>query len=166
MDTIPYVGIDNGTSGALAALMGNEVVLLERMPVVEIGKDTFIDETALAEMLGRFPGSQVVFEQGQKNPLFGTKGNFANGYSFGVVQTVLRLGRHTYTNVNPRTWQKDVFKDMRGTGGGDTKGASLEFCRRTFPQVNLIPKGCRKEHDGLADALCMAWWAKNYQFKY
>ena len=35
-----------------------------------------------------------------------------------------------------------------------------EEVQRLFPGVNLIPPGCRKEHDGCAEALLMALYAK------
>ena len=37
---------------------------------------------------------------------------------------------------------------------------SIEVCKRLFPGVNLIQPGCRKEHDGMAEALLMALYAK------
>jgi hypothetical protein len=156
-----WVGVDNGISGAVGILREDGSVLLEKMPVVCVGKSTFIDEVALQSILEKEKPEMVVFEQGQKNPLFGTKGNFSNGYSFGVVQTVLKLGRFVHVCINPRTWQKSCFKDIRGTAEGDTKGASIEFCKRMYPLVNLVPARCKKPFDGWADALCMAHYARS-----
>lgn len=164
------IGIDNGISGALAAIMDDGTVDVISMPTVTVGKSTFIDACALEDWLLKHSGwskleggvPRVTFEQGSKQPKFGTKGNFANGYSFGVVKTVLELqarrGNLVFQCVNAKTWQKVLFKDLRGADveGSDTKGASLEVCRRLFPTVNLVPPRCRVPNDGWADALCMA----------
>jgi len=40
----------------------------------------------------------------------------------------------------------------------DTKAASLAYVRANFPDLNLIPPRAKKEHDGLADAVCIAVW--------
>lgn len=39
-------------------------------------------------------------------------------------------------------------------------GEEVQTFRRLFPGVNLIPPGCRKEHDGMAESLLMALYAK------
>jgi hypothetical protein len=159
MTVTSCAGIDNGTTGAVAILREDGSIRVERMPVFKVGKSMFIDESALSALLSEEGNPLTVFEQGQKNPLFGTKGNFANGYSFGVVQTVLKLGKVPHLCVNPQKWQKAVFSGMRGVKDKDTKGASIEFCRRRYPQVNLIPPRCRTPFDGFADAICMAHYA-------
>ncbi len=164
MSTV-YIGIDNGTSGAIAAIDESGVLDVVSMPIVVVGDSTFIDATVVKSWLLAFRSVsttplRVTFEQGSKQPKFGTKGNFANGYSFGVIKTILELGANdgllVFQCVNPRTWQKLIFQDLRGVGNGNTKGASIEICRRRWPSVNLVPVRCRTVHDGWADALCMA----------
>jgi len=165
-----FAGVDNGTSGAIAILRPDGSHRLEKMPLIEFGGKSHIDECALREILvveESLP--YTVFEQGQIQPKFGPKNNFTNGLTYGVVQTVLRLGAGPglsipYRGVNPKNWQDDVFKGIRGAAK-DTKGVAIEFCRRTFPHINLVPPGCRVPFDGFADALCMAWWSKNFAFR-
>ena len=166
------IGIDNGISGALAAIYPDGTVEVVDMPVISVGKANRIDALAVytwIKVAAAESGAPafVTFEQGQKNPLFGTKGNYSNGYSCGVVETLIQFaardGFVTYQCVNPRTWQKDMFKDLRGVGDGDTKGASIEVCRRLFPQLSLVPPRCRLPHDGWADAICMAEYGRRHQ---
>lgn len=155
-----HVGIDNGTSGAIAAIYPDGTYSIAAMPVKKIGDLEFIDANELAKLLialKREDDVAVVFEQGQKNPMFGTKGNFANGYSFGVVLTALELSAVRHRVVNPATWQKIVLKDVRTGKGGDTKGASILIAKRLFPGIDLKRTDrSRKDDDGFADALCMA----------
>jgi hypothetical protein len=157
-----YIGIDNGISGAIAIL--DTIPRLHLMPTYKVAKSEYIDPTELMEILLGVDDPFVVFEQGQKNPLFGTKGNFSNGYSFGVVNAVLKLGKIPHTLVNPQTWQKVMFKDVKRDKG--TKGASIEVCRRLYPLLSLKPEGKRflKPHDGMADALMMAAYGKMCNF--
>ena len=44
--------------------------------------------------------------------------------------------------------------------GNDTKAESILFCKRKFPNVDLTPtERSKKPHDGLSDALCMAYYS-------
>jgi crossover junction endodeoxyribonuclease RuvC len=40
------------------------------------------------------------------------------------------------------------------------KDAAIGWCRRAYPSVSLIPEGCRVPHDGIADSLCIAEYAR------
>ncbi len=159
-----YVGIDNGISGACAALRpGTGELSAILMPTREVGKDTHIDDGALAAwLLDLYPDRSrifVTYEQGQKQPKFGCKGNFAQGYSFGVIATLTSQLRLARMAVNPRDWQKTIFIGIR-SAGDDTKTASVEFCRRTYPYFDLRPTPrSRNPHNGISDAICIATWS-------
>lgn len=159
-----FIGIDNGVSGALAAITGTEIEVIPT-PTIQIGTATRIDERAVSWWIGKFQKPRVVIEQGQKQPKFGCKGNFANGFNCATLQTVVRMMELPHRLVNPKDWQGDVFKGIRGAAQS-TKSVAIEFCRRTFPQVDLrrTPRSSNAD-DNLADALCMAWWAKNFAFR-
>jgi len=162
------IGIDNSYTGAIAAIefleaKSPKVISCELMPTISVGKSISIDEDKVWERIIEFRDKYqdvvIGFEIGQKNPLFGTLGNFSNGYSYGVIRTVVRLSGVRHTEVNPRTWQKELFKDMRGLEMS-TKAASIEYCRRTFPEQSLLPTPrCKKPHDGMADSICIAVYA-------
>lgn len=158
-----FMGIDNGISGAVGVIAPDGITVVPT-PVVKVGTSTRIDECGLAELIKLHPETFVTLEQGQKQPKFGCKGNFANGFNDGTIQTVLRLLKVPHRVVDPKMWQTDVFKGIRGLRT-TTKGASIEFCRRMFPDISLYrtPR-CRTIDDNLADALCLAWWGKNFGF--
>jgi len=157
-----FIGIDNGTSGAIAVLdPQGEVLEMFKMPVTKVGDAVFIYAMGLCEMIERHPSTYVVAEQGQKNPMFGTKGNFANGYSFGVVKTILDLTGRPHVLINPKTWQKIIFKDIRRGPNDSTKNLSCEFARRRWPSISLLATArSKKPDDGLADALCLAEYGR------
>jgi len=173
-----YIGIDNGTSGGMATISKTkdkiEVDSCVIIPSIKVGKDKFVNPSHLYHYIsdiGSEPDSEifVVLERGQKQPLFGCKGNFANGENYGIVKSVLYIcaanmnGRMKWMDVNPKDWQKVVLGSMRGAAqelkGKATKLASIEFCKRMYPGVSLIPKGSKKEDDNLSDAMCIAHYA-------
>jgi hypothetical protein len=42
-----------------------------------------------------------------------------------------------------------------------SKNTSIAVCKRLFPDVSLLPsERCRKDHDGMAEALLMAEYAR------
>lgn len=69
--------------------------------------------------------------------------------------TTLKLEAYEipYELVRPQKWKKEFSVTA-------DKNTSIEVCKRLFPGVNLIPPGCRKEHDGMAESLLMALYAK------
>lgn len=167
MKTI-YIGIDNGVTGAIAIVPNYEgAPRWEKVPVEEIGTKETVDPAATWKLLKSVCETAkadqarvvVVFEQGQKQPKFGCKGNFSNGMNFGLVWSLLAAASIefglTYHNVNPKTWQAVILKDLRGATL-DTKAAAIAYCARTYPLIPLIIGRCRNPHDGAADALCMA----------
>lgn len=164
METTPpgkiYIGVDNGNSGAISIIYPTTAIWTCLMPTIKVGKETWIDDIVLRDILNAAGENKfVVFEQGQKQPKFGCKGNFSQGYSFGVVRTTIRQNGIPHTAVNPRDWQKAMHLGVR-SAGMDTGAASIEACRRLFPDVSLVPPGCRVPHDGIADALLMAEWGR------
>jgi|GEM_PF-5808564 len=168
---VSWIGIDNGITGAFAVLRSTGIHTVVPVPVKQLGGDRFIDASALVEMIRAEPNPQTIYEQGQKQPKWGCKGNFANGFSHAVVDTVLEVLKVPYRGINPKTWQEHAFKDMRGAAKAiakdlDTKDCSIEFCRRTFPQVRLTRSDrCTVPDNNFADALCMAWYARNVVFR-
>ena len=159
------IGIDNSYTGAIAAVefleaQNPRVISCELMPTISVGKSIAIDEDKvwqrLIEIRELYEDVIIGFEIGQKNPLFGCKGNFSNGFSYGVIRTVVRLSGMRHIEINPKTWQKEIFRDIRGLEMS-TKSASIEYCRRQFPEQSLLPTPrCKKPHDGMADSLCLA----------
>ncbi len=83
----------------------------------------------------------------------GVTSMFHFGEGFGWLQGVLEAYEIPYELVRPQKWKKEFSVTA-------DKNTSIEVCKRLFPGVNLIPAGCRKEHDGCAEALLMALYAK------
>jgi hypothetical protein len=158
-----YIGIDNGVSGAVAILESDGSVKLSKTPTIEFGgKGTFIDDIKLRSLVmnGRaVEDLRVVYEWGNKNPQWGTKGNWATGNHNGTLTTFVRQNGIRAAAITAKEWQRELLAGFR-PNGCDTKTAAKAAAKHYFPGVSLIAPGCRTEFDGFADALLMALWGK------
>nr|DAO72696.1 MAG TPA: HOLLIDAY JUNCTION RESOLVASE [Caudoviricetes sp.] len=84
----------------------------------------------------------------------GVTSMFNFGQTFGWAQGVLEAMGISYELVQPQKWKKEFSIT------GD-KNSSIMVCKRLFPGVSLLPaERCRKDNDGMAEALLMAEYAK------
>lgn len=141
-----YIGIDPGQNGGYAFISDG-------------GAETYAwdDVEFLVEM-------EEVFESGQKAVAVvekvgamhgqGVTSMFNFGKSAGFIEGVLRAYNIPFQLVPPKTWKKEFSL-------GSDKAQSIEVCKRLFPKVNLLRTDkCRKEHDGMAEALLMAEYGR------
>lgn len=154
-----YVGIDPGLDGGLAVVKGEEVVAIP-MPTLEIGGcKREIDANGVAEWLEGHGarGGFVAVEKVGAMPKQGVSSTFCFGEGYGAIKAVVRVMNYRWTLVTPQVWKKAV---LSGFGTKD-KNAAIEWCHRTYPSLNLkaTPR-CRKDHDGMADAVCLARMAR------
>lgn len=145
MTQTAFIGIDPGADGALAALLpGGDA------RVVPFSKDAYVDEVAglsglvglcMLEHVGAMPGQGVV-------------STFRFGENFGWIQGLLDAEDVPYELVRPQKWKREF-------GCTSDKNTSIEVARRLFPSVDLrrTPR-CTKPHDGIAEALLLAEYAR------
>ena len=84
----------------------------------------------------------------------GVRSMFTFGQNYGWLRGVLDMGEIPYQEILPKTWKKEF-------GLNSDKANSIDVCRRLFPGTSLLrtPK-CRTPHDGIAEALLMAEFAR------
>lgn len=153
------IGIDPGKSGAVVALD------MQRRPVdAWITRDAFtvaagktkrayaegLMRRALEEIHGRRGIALAILEKQQAMPGQGVSSTFQTGLGFGLWRGVL-AGIPTKI-VHPRTWQKEICRDLPG----DTKKRAILACFHQLPDLDLTPGRRKKPFDGLADAGCLA----------
>ncbi len=79
---------------------------------------------------------------------------FTFGQNFGFIQGVLKAYGIPFELVRPQKWKKEFSVT------GD-KNSSVAVCKRLFPGVSLLRSDkCRKDDDGMAEALLMAEYAR------
>lgn len=140
---LTYIGIDPGAKGGLAVIRDGGIT------VAPYEKSRYI------EILSRVPPDSVCcLEHVHAMPGQGVTSMFNFGQSFGWVQGVLEAMGVSYELVQPQKWKKEFSIT------GD-KNSSIMVCKRLFPGVSLLPtERCRKDNDGMAEALLMAEYAK------
>lgn len=180
-----YVGIDPGQSGGISVLdRKGRCVATYVMPLR--GKE--IDAKGLSKLLRQYMNkkvggtyiAQVVIEHVGVMPGQGGVAGFTFGTGWGMLRGVCDTMRLPTVLVRPQKWKREILpeylpergpKAKRGHAVKKTKQdkaqekkaqkeASIQFCRDTWPKTNLIPPRCRTPHDGLADSLAMAEYAR------
>jgi len=166
-DPMNYLGIDPGLSGGLALIGKDGVLWAEDMPTITVksGKKNqrFIDLVALRTLIvgALFVGipSQpvhVFIEKVSAMPGQGVSSMFKFGRGFGNIEAMIAAFELPFTMIHPKTWQKEMLRDIPGDG----KGRSVLAAQRLFPDTNLVPFGCKKPSDGRADALLIAEYGR------
>jgi len=153
------IGIDPGLRGGLAALDAvGTVVGLWPMPVA--GGE--IHAAGLAERLRSlrcFDTHQdigrVTLERVGAMPKQGVSSTFTFGTGWGMVRGVCAALGIPVVLVPPTVWKKQVL-----VGLPHDKDGALRYCANRWPLADLILPGCRKPHDGMADALCLAEYGR------
>lgn len=139
------VGIDPGKSGAFAVIWPD-------------GKAWACpwDDEDFAENMEELKDRPCVVcvEHVSAMPGQGVTSMFSFGHSAGYIEGVLCALHIPYELVRPQKWKKEFSVT------GD-KNSAIAVCKRLFPDVSLRRTDrCRKEHDGMAEALLMAEYAR------
>lgn len=139
-----YIGIDPGKSGAMAVITptGEYIVPFSldgyKLELNRLGAG---DACCCLERVGAMPGQ-------------GVTSMFHFGENFGFIQGLLTAYSIPYEMVTPQRWKREF-------GVTGDKNTSVDVCRRLFPGVDLRRTDrCRKDDDGMAEALLMAEYAR------
>ena len=149
-----YIGVDPGKSGAWARI--------RTYPNGQVDVMVFPwDDAAFVDFMRDEPVEMenivAAVEKVGAMPHQGVASTFNFGTSYGYIQGVLSACGIGYQLVPPAVWKREfslIGKDKR---------ASVDACKRLFPGVNLFPtEKCRKESDGMSDALLICLYAKRH----
>ena len=139
------MGVDPGKKGGYAVIDGDAV------DVFPWDDSSFIDNMADAVNCGTCVAcvEKVGAMHGQ-----GVTSMFTFGKSAGFIEGVLAALGIGYQLIPPKTWKAEF-------GLNSDKADSIAVCKRLFPGVNLLATDkCRKDSDGMAEALLMAEYAR------
>lgn len=150
-----YLGIDPGQSGGLALIDGDRI---ECCPMPLAGKAVDWCEVAnwITHLAPASRASVAYVEKVGAMPKQGVSSTFKFGVNVGGIHGVLGALGVPMVLVTPQSWKKRVL-----AGTAKDKAAAIDFCRRRWPHVSLLAsERCRKPHDGMAEALCLARFAQ------
>lgn len=151
-----YVGIDPGLHGGLAALtLTGRVWQTVVMPVAAGEIDAGRLGDILSEWVTQYGTLTVTLEKVGAMPGQGVTSMFKFGTGWGMVRGVCAGHAWPVTLVPPTVWKKAVL-----VGLPHDKDGAVQFCRSRWPTVDLVQRGCRRPHDGIADALCLAEYGR------
>lgn len=153
------LGIDPGLRGGVAALdPAGTVVGVWPMPVA--GGE--VHAAGLADLLRSlrcFDTHQDIGRVGLEKvaamPKQGVSSTFTFGCGWGMVRGVCAALGLPVVLVPPTVWKRQVL-----VGLTHDKAGAVRFCTARWPTTELVLPGCRKPHDGIADALCLADYAR------
>lgn len=143
-----YIGIDPGKSGAMAMISNltkkRVLIPFDESVYAKVLRDCMQEET------------KACIEHVTAMPKQGVTSMFNFGQNFGYIKGLLEAFQIPYELVRPQKWKKEFSIT------GD-KNSSIEVCKRLFPGVVLRrTERCRKDDDGLAEALLIAEYARRH----
>ena len=141
-----YIGVDPGKKGGYA------IIEKDAVDVFPWDDQGFIENMANAVNCGT---CVACVEKVGAHPGQGVTSMFTFGQGYGYILGVLAVLGIGVQLVPPGTWKKE-FSLI-----GKDKAVSIATCRYLFPGVKLRPtEKCRKDSDGMAEALLMAEYAR------
>jgi len=148
-----FIGIDPGQKGGIA-IIDKSGITAEIMPMQE--KQIQIRE--ICEYLEPLKNPVVAIEKVHAMPKQGVSSTFTFGRGVGELIGMLKALKIPFFEVTPQEWKKVV---LVGLNWKKNKKASIEYCNLLHPKLDLYrTTKCTTQHDGMADALCMAEYAK------
>lgn len=145
-----FVGIDPGKNGGIVWLNEDEVF---GCPLPYDGSD--LDVKKFRAEMGSGGSDTVVFIE---TPMIRSaqQGALVIGANYGRILAVLALLDIPVRQVTPAAWTKKLLPGHKGAD----KGPHIALCKQLFPSLELVMPGCRKPHDGIADAALIAEYGR------
>lgn len=157
-----FLGIDNGMHGGISVIDEKEEILrIFPMPIIKGEKNEFDIDFICGLFKGLFDDYKndnihIFLEKAHARPISGVKQCFVTGFGYGIMQTVFIANCQGFELIEPRRWQKEIFK---GLNMENTKEASVMYCKRKYPTIHFDSFG-KAFTDGLTDATCIALYGK------
>lgn len=161
-----FIGIDPGIKGGIAVIYeGMDTYDAYVLPIMDykvgnkvrhkINIEQYV--VMIRDILEKCNGrEQIVIgvEHVTAMPNQGVTSMFNFGYTFGTLMGVGYCFTRKISTISPRKWKTAVLE------GSHDKAGAIGFVEKHYPNVNLIPRGKRIPHDGMADAMCIAHYLK------
>lgn len=155
-----FAGIDPGKDGAIAVLSTGGRMEGIKTPVIN-GKKKSYDLAGMVSIIDGIVASGeemfFVIERQQAYPGQGGVSNFSTGHGFGLWIGILSAKKIPFQVVTPQGWKSSVLY-----GTSKDKAAAIAWVKARYPSVSLRATArSRIDNDGLADAICIAEYARN-----
>ena len=146
------IGVDPGKDGSMA------IIGLKNYPITVVFDEqlyrNYLDSVSLRTRNGIDAKVHCIVEHVGAMPGQGVTSCFSFGQNFGFILGLLTAFCIPYELVRPAKWKKEFSCTS-------DKNTSIEVAKRLFPGVSLKrTERCTKDHDGIAEALLMAEYAR------
>ena len=159
------IGCDPGVNGAIVVLKNGRPV--KKFETPKIGSE--FDYAYLRKFLLHYKnkGAVIYFEELMgRGGGWGASQNFKMARAYEFIKSTSMALRFPNYEIKPRTWQEVMFKNTKiiwkqgkKKKTKDTKAMALVAARRMFPEFDLRKNSrCSKVHDGIVDALLIAYY--------
>lgn len=158
-----YIGIDNGVTGALAALSDHPGPPLGMipMPIAKARKGNEIDVRAVHLWLTEITGGNLsnatyIIEEPGGSKSAQAAASMAG--SFHAMRALFDVKFLRFERITPQSWQKVM---LPGCKTGETKPRALAKARQLWPhETFLAAPRSRVPHDGMIDAALIAEYGR------
>ena len=159
-----FVGIDPGLSGGLAAIDGvGRIVDVMPMPRLN-GSSGPLDMHAIKSWFSTLKkrGDVVAaLERVSARPGEGVKSTLTAGVNWGFLKGMLIAISARHSEPTPQQWKKELGLPKRtGKERKQAKQDAIALATQLFPGIDLTPGRRRVPHDGMADAVLVAEYAR------
>lgn len=154
-----HIGIDVGTTGAIAAIEGIHVLYCKDLPINTHNRSKWVHGADFLEMLRDARGGNaalVTIEATHAMPGNGSRTSHSQGMTLGSVLATLDIAGAAYGLVQPAEWKRDLGLVGKGLTDIQRKAQALNMARQRFPDA---PLDRQKDHNR-AEALLIAHWAQ------
>jgi hypothetical protein len=164
-----YCGIDLGKKGGIVIIKDNKTIFRSQTP--NVGNE--VDWDKIIAILIEHKVSHIVIEKFSGFFGYAKRAAVSLATQSGYLRGILKVLKIPYTEVSPRSWQADLFKDARVQKKSkvdengktkqvtDTKKTALMVAKRLFPQETfLATERSKKPHDGIVDAYLLAEYGR------
>lgn len=110
----------------------------------------------LNDLQTTFGSMRAIVESVHSMPGQGVSSTFKFGKGCGEILGILTALNAEIIEPTPQAWKKIVL-----AGTDKSKDAAIQVAENLYPDIQLVPKGCRKPSDGMADAVCMMHYGRS-----
>lgn len=145
-----FIGIDCGIKGGIAFFdEANGRYAAIPMPTTRSSVALYLKELQVSG------NCTAIVERAASRPRQGVASMFKFGKGCGEILGICTALGFVIIEPTPQAWKKVVL-----SGTDKSKEAAIQVAENLYPEVRLVLKGCRKPHDGMADAICLMHYGR------
>ena len=144
--------VDPGLTGGWA-LLSPDGLLVEPMPVLQVGGKNELDIAGLCSLLDIWRPDHAIVEYQQSMPRQGVSSSFKTGKNFGLLLGLLYGAEIPITIVRAARWKRDMQVPR-------DKTSARHRATQIFP--DHYSSWSRVRDDGIAEAALLAEWGRRF----